>query len=225
VGLGAMLSLRETLLRLTVAAALGAAIGVERDLRRRPAGVRTSLFVCLATALFTILSGEIARRFGDTGSTRIASNIVQGIGFLGAGAILRGAGSIAGMTTAATIFVEAAIGMAAGGGLYVVAAYTTGLVLFGLICVGWLADRFNLKYRYLCFRITATHAESVATEVQRLMASLKVQMQHFRVSMAGGNSVVEFEAEVSHSQQETVVTKLNREGVITEVVPVEGHRE
>jgi len=83
-----MLSLQEIFLRLTVAAVLGAVIGIERDLRRRPAGVRTSLFVCMATALFTILSGEIAHRLGDTGSTRIASNIVQGIGFLGAGAIL-----------------------------------------------------------------------------------------------------------------------------------------
>jgi putative Mg2+ transporter-C (MgtC) family protein len=213
------------LLRLTVAAVLGAAIGVERDLRRRPAGVRTSFFVCLATALFTILSGEIARRLGDTGSTRIASNIVQGIGFLGAGAILRGTGSVAGMTTAATIFVEAAIGMAAGGGLYAVAVYATGLVLFGLICVGWLADRLNLKYRNLCFRITTSHAESVATEIQRLMASLKAPMQHFRVSMAGGSSVVEFESEVTHSQQETIVNQLNRQGVITEVMPVEANRE
>src|SRR5437762_10612806 len=73
-----MLPLRDILLRLTVAAVLGAIIGIERDLRRRPAGMRTSLFVCLATALFTILSHEIAHLFGDTGSTRIASNIVQG---------------------------------------------------------------------------------------------------------------------------------------------------
>src|SRR5258708_15809477 len=116
-----MLSLQEIVVRLTVAAVLGAVIGIERDFRRRPAGVRTSLFVCLATALFTILSGEIAHRFGDTGSTRIASNIVQGIGFLGAGAILREAGGLLGMTTAATVFVEAPIRLAAGGGLYSVA--------------------------------------------------------------------------------------------------------
>src|SRR6266849_9766603 len=135
-----MLSAPEIFLRLTVAAVLGAVIGIERDLRRRPAGVRTSLFVCLATALFTILSGEIAHAFGDASSTRIASNIVQGIGFLGAGAILREAGAVVGMTTAATVFVEAAIGMAVGGGLYSVAAYATGLVLFGLICVGWAAQ-------------------------------------------------------------------------------------
>ncbi len=220
-----MLSLQEIFVRLTVAAVLGAVIGIERDLRRRPAGVRTSLFVCLATALFTILSGEIAHRFGDTGSTRIASNIVQGIGFLGAGAILREAGGVVGMTTAATVFVEAAIGMAAGGGLYSVAAYATALVLFGLICVGWAAQRFNLKHRMMVFRITTSHADNVATEVQRLMAGQKIPMQHFRVSMAGANSIVEFESEVSHSQQEAILTQLNRQGVITEVIPLEGHHE
>jgi putative Mg2+ transporter-C (MgtC) family protein len=220
-----MLSLQEILLRLTVAAALGAVIGIERDLRRRPAGIRTSLFVCLATALFTILSGEIAHRFGDTGSTRIASNIVQGIGFLGAGAILREAGGLVGMTTAATIFVEAAIGMAAGGGLYSVAAYATGLVIFGLVVIGWCADRLNLKRRVMVFRITTSHTENVATEVQQLLVGMKVTLRHFRSSMAGMNSVVEFEADVSHSQQEKIVAQLNRKGIVTEVIPHEGHHE
>ena len=220
-----MLSLGEVFLRLTVAAALGAIIGIERDLRRRPAGIRTSFFVCLATALFTILSGEISRLLGDTGSTRIASNIVQGIGFLGAGAILRESGGRVGMTTAATIFVEAAIGMAAGGGLFAVATYATALVLFGLVCLGWLAQRFDLKCRPMVFRFTTSHAENVAIEVQRLMAQMKVPMQHFRVSMAGENSIVEFEAVVSHSQQESIVVQLNRQGVMTEVTAVEGSRE
>lgn len=220
-----MLSLGEVFLRLTVAAALGAIIGIERDLRRRPAGIRTSFFVCLATALFTILSGEISRLLGDTGSTRIASNIVQGVGFLGAGAILRESGGRVGMTTAATIFVEAAIGMAAGGGLFAVATYATALVLFGLVCLGWLAQRFDLKCRPMVFRFTTSHAENVALEVQRLMAQMKVPMQHFRVSMAGENSIVEFEAAVSHSQQESIVVQLNRQGVMTEVTAVEGSRE
>jgi len=220
-----MLSLHEIFLRLTVAAVLGAIIGIERDLRRRPAGMRTSLFVCLATALFTILSGEIAHRFGDTGSTRIASNIVQGIGFLGAGAILREVGGRVGMTTAATIFVEAAIGMAAGGGLYAVAAYSTALVLFGLVCLGWAAQRFDLKCRPVIFRFTTSHADNVTTEVQHLMAELKVPMQHFRVSMLGSNSIVEFEAAVSHSQQEKIVTQLHRQGVVAEITPIEGSGE
>ena len=220
-----MLSLREIFVRLTVAAVLGAVIGVERELRRRPAGIRTSCFVCLATALFTILSAELARLFGDSSGTRIASNIVQGIGFLGAGAILKEAGGRVGMTTAATIFVEAAIGMAAGGGLYKVATFSTGLVLFGLVCLGWAAQRFDLKCRPMVFRFTTSHPENVATEVQRLMAELKVPMQHFRVSMVGSSSIVEFESIVSHNQQEKIVAQLSRQGVITEVTPGEGRHE
>ena len=220
-----MLSIHEIFLRLTVAAALGAIIGTERVLRRRPAGVRTSLFVCLATALFTILSNELAHRFGDSSGTRIASNIVQGIGFLGAGAILRGPGGVLGMTTAATIFVEAAIGMAAGGGLYAVAGYSTGLVLFGLTVVGWAEQYFNLKCRLMVFRITTSHADSLSTEIQRLMAGMKIPMQHLRTSMAGATSIVEFEADVTHKQQEAILAQLNRQGVITEVAPIEGHQE
>ena len=220
-----MLSIHEIFLRLTVAAALGAIIGFERVLRRRPAGIRTSLFVCLATALFTILSGEIAHRLGDSSGTRIASNIVQGIGFLGAGAILRGPGGVLGMTTAATIFVEAAIGMAAGGGLYAVAGYSTGLVLFGLTAVGWAEQYFNLKCRLMVFRITTSHADSLATEIQRMMADMKIPMQHLRTSVAGATSIVEFEADVTHKQEEAILAQLNRQGVITDVAPIEGHQE
>ena len=220
-----MLSHNEMFLRLSVAALLGAAIGVERDLHRRPAGVRTSAFVCMGSALFTILSFELAKMFGDTSGTRIASNLVQGIGFLGAGAILREAGGLVGLTTAATIFVEAAIGMAVGGGLYAVGGYATGVVLFGLICLGWVAQRTNLKARIMGFRITGSHSENIAAEVHRLLVELKIKPQQFRVSMVGANSVVECQAEVGHRQQEQIVERLNRVGVVTEVTPIEGHRE
>jgi len=220
-----MISLHEMFLRLSFAALLGAAIGVERDLHRRPAGIRTSAFVCMGSALFTILSFQLAKMYGDTSSTRIASNLVQGIGFLGAGAILREAGGLVGLTTAATIFVEAAIGMAVGGGLYAVGGYATGLVLFGLVILGWIAQRSNLKSRFMSFRITGSHAENIAGEVQRLFAELKIKPQQFRVSMVGANSVVECQAEVGHRQQEQIVERLNRVGVVTEVTPIEGHRE
>ena len=212
-----MLPLDQVLLRLTVAALLGAAIGIERDLRKRPAGIRTSLFVSLGAALFTIL--VIAQRLGDSGSTRIASNIVQGVGFLGAGAILRESGSVVGMTTAATIWVEAAIGMAAGAGLYAVAEFSTGLVLFALVVLSWCEQRFGLRARVMGFRITANHSEALAGEVQQLLAELRIATQHFRVSMAGANSVVEFDADVSDSKQETIIRRLHRDGLISEVVP------
>src|SRR5499425_2991960 len=163
-----MIAYHEILMRLLFAAAMGAAIGVEREIHRRPAGVRTSMFVCMATALFTIVSVQLGHIFGDPSPTRIASNIVQGIGFLGAGAILKDSAGLVGMTTAATIFAEAAIGMAAGGGLYAVAGTATAIVLFGLFVIAWWADRFSLRSRILMFRFTASHADNVAGEVQRL---------------------------------------------------------
>ena len=90
---------------------------------------------------------------------------------------------------------------------------------------GWIAERFDLKGRPMIFRFTTTHTENVATEVQQLMAELKVPIEHFRVSMAGSNSIVELESVLSHKQQEKIVTQLNRQGVITEVTRGEDRRE
>ena len=219
-----MFSFHDILIRLIFAAAMGALIGIERDLRHRPAGIRTSMFICLATALFTILSHQLSFIWGDTGPTRIASNIVQGIGFLGAGAIIKDSLGAVGMTTAATIFVEAAIGMASGGGQLAVAGTATVIVLFALVCLGWATQRIGLKPRSILFRFTTSHSDNVASEVHRLLADLNVPMQEFRTSMIGANSVVEFEADVTHNQEIQIVNKLNRQGVVTELIPTEGRR-
>jgi len=220
-----MISFHDTVIRLLFAAAMGALIGLERDLRRRPAGIRTSMFVCLATALFTMMSQQLAHLWGDAGPTRIASNIVQGIGFLGAGAILKDSAGLVGMTTAATIFVEAAIGMAAGGGFFAVSATATAIVLFALIVVAWLIQKLSIKSKAILFRFTTSHADNVASEVQHLLSGMHVAMTKFRVSAAGTSSVVEFEAEVSHRQEVEIVNQLNRQGVIMELLPRNGQHE
>src|SRR5712692_1506447 len=142
-----MLPLSSIIARLAWAALLGSIIGIERSVRRRPAGMRTGFCVSLGAALFTILSTEIARVTGDTSTTRIASNIVQGIGFLGAGVIMRERGSVVGLTTAATIFVEAAIGMGAGGGLYRVSGVSTLIVITALGGLVHVENFLKLKCR------------------------------------------------------------------------------
>ena len=127
-------------LRLGVAAVLGGAIGVERELRDREAGIRTHLLVSLGAALFTVVSAYGFHEFLASGAsvvradpTRIAAQIVTGIGFLGAGAIIREGLSIRGLTTAATLWVVAAIGMACGAGWYGPALITT---LFTILALG-----------------------------------------------------------------------------------------
>ena len=109
----------EVLLRLFVAAVLGGAIGIERELRERQAGLRTHLVVSVGSALFTLVSAYGFSNFdGKVDPTRIAAQIVSGIGFLGAGAIIRQGLSVRGLTTAASLWLVAAIGMAAGAGYW-----------------------------------------------------------------------------------------------------------
>src|SRR5216110_144289 len=133
------LSWPEILGRVALAAALGAVLGFERELREREAGLRTHMLVALGSALFTIVSAYGFREFLTSGDqvvradpTRIAAQIVTGIGFLGAGAIIRQGVSIRGLTTAATLWVAAAIGMAAGAGYYSGAVIGTVVTLIAL---------------------------------------------------------------------------------------------
>ena len=144
----------EVLLRLALAALFGAAIGVERELREREAGLRTHLLVSLGSALFTITSAYGFHAFLVSGAnvvradpTRIAAQIVTGIGFLGAGAIIRQGLSVRGLTTAATLWVVAAIGLAAGAGYYSGAVIATVLVLLSLWPLRIVAYRIFLRYR------------------------------------------------------------------------------
>src|SRR3954465_4749016 len=134
----------QALLRLVLAAILGGIIGLERESKHKAAGLRTNMFICFGSAMFTILSERLAGDFGGD-HTRIAAQIIPGIGFIGAGSILHSRGSVTGLTTAAPLFMVASTGMAAGGGLYVVAIFATILVGVALNLLGWFETRFNLK--------------------------------------------------------------------------------
>jgi putative Mg2+ transporter-C (MgtC) family protein len=120
----------DFIVRLLLAAGLGAALGLEREMRQKPAGLRTNMLIALGSALFSLVSIQLARDGGA--ADRVAANIVTGVGFLGGGAILRSGRNVVGMTTAATIWVNAAIGMAAGIGESMLAISATGITLMVL---------------------------------------------------------------------------------------------
>jgi putative Mg2+ transporter-C (MgtC) family protein len=133
----------DVMLRLLSAAVLGAGLGLEREYRQKPAGLRTNILIALGSALFTVLSLKI----GAVGATpdRIVAQVVTGIGFLGGGAILRNQSTVHGMTTAATIWVNAAVGLAAGAGEFAIAAMTTVITLVVLVLLPPIEGYFERR--------------------------------------------------------------------------------
>jgi putative Mg2+ transporter-C (MgtC) family protein len=179
------LSWAEILLRLAVAAVLGGAIGAERELRDREAGFRTHLLVSVGAALFTLVSAyawtdwSFSNREGLVfDPTRIAAQVVSGIGFLGAGAIIRHGFSVRGLTTAATLWVVAAIGMASAVGYYWAAVATTALVLVSLWPLRLVAHKLFSGRRGEQGRLAAdlrsgASAAGVVEEIERFGGRLR----------------------------------------------------
>ncbi len=211
-----VLSSWDVLLRRVGAAVLGGAIGIERELRDREAGLRTHLLVALGSALFTIVSAYGFRDFLQHGGpvvrtdpTRIAAQIVTGIGFLGAGAIIREGLSVRGLTTAATLWGSAAIGLAAGAGFYTAALFATGITIFTL----W-------PLRVLAYRLL----ERVRPEDQRIVIELKEgqsiaplldhvgKVRHFELADEPDRRVVTIELE--HIDEDVVAALSNLDYVI-----------
>ena len=139
-----MMVTHGVILRLLLACLLGGLVGLEREFNRKSAGVRTNLLICMGAAFFTLLSAVLA---GDNSPNKgqVASNIVQGIGFLGAGLILHNRSRVSGLASAASIWVVASIGMACGAGLYAAAAVGAFIVILALAVVGFLEQRVSLK--------------------------------------------------------------------------------
>jgi putative Mg2+ transporter-C (MgtC) family protein len=139
----------DDLVSVVLAVVFGAAVGLEREIRGKSAGLRTNLLICLGAAVFTIISRQMAAGQQES-ATRIAAQIVTGVGFLGAGAIIQDRAGVHGLTTAATIWLVASIGMGCGAGLYGLAALATLIALIVLIGLGHLAgplDRYIEKIR------------------------------------------------------------------------------
>ena len=137
------LSDTELIQRLLLAVAIGGLIGAEREVRRKSAGFRTNILIALGSAIFTICSLTLGHGIGDPG--RIAAQIVTGIGFLGAGAILRNRSGVHGLTTAATVWVNAALGIAAGGGQYHLAMIGGAITVSVLLVLGPIEAAIEMK--------------------------------------------------------------------------------
>jgi putative Mg2+ transporter-C (MgtC) family protein len=212
----------DSLMRLAVATVLGGAIGLERELKHRPSGLRTNLFICFGSAMFTLLSYRLVNAFNSGADpTRIAAQIIPGIGFIGAGSILRDKNGVSGLTSAATIFVVAGIGMAAGAGLYETALFSTLLVLACLLILGGVEQRFNLKPVNISYDLLSTDCQNpapVITEVNRILEDLGLSMETVRVSNGDGSHChVQFSVDAYRSRHDLLHKRLREDAMFTTV--------
>jgi putative Mg2+ transporter-C (MgtC) family protein len=199
--------------RLLLAAILGGVIGLERELNHRPAGLRTNMFICFGAAMFTVLSQRLAGTPSDT--ARIAAQIITGIGFIGAGTIIHTRGLTTGLTSAATIFVVASIGMAAGGGLYLTAVFATGLVLAALFTLGHLEETFNLKLLLSSYEVTGTNIDIITQEVNRILESQHRLMLNAVSGDTGHHVRLQFDVEGCSRDQRELFRQMKASTVLT----------
>lgn len=164
----------DLLARLLLAAVLGGAVGIEREIQGKPAGLRTNLLICVGAALLTEISvgiGRLAAPGANPDPARIAAQIVSGIGFLGAGTIIQARGHVVGLTTAATLWVVAAIGISVGARAYVEAVGTAALVLVALIPLAYLEEHLVYQRRARTLRFTLADDPTLISRVEARLAA------------------------------------------------------
>jgi putative Mg2+ transporter-C (MgtC) family protein len=196
--------------RLLVSCLLGAAVGLEREFNRKAAGVRTNLLICMGAAFFTLLSAVLA---GDANPDkgRVASNIVQGVGFLGAGLILHTRSRVSGLTSAASVFVVASIGMACGAGLYAAAVVATVIVIVALQLVGLLERVANLKIYPLVYEARGRDQSLILEAILDAMDKTGERLTGVERNVVGELQRVSFALTTTKKQHERLRGKLLEE--------------
>jgi putative Mg2+ transporter-C (MgtC) family protein len=203
------------LFKLLLATVLGGAIGIEREVAGKPAGLRTNILICIGAALFTHLSISMAqigftpdgRPYGDT--TRITAQIVSGIGFLGAGAILHAHGAVVGLTTAATIWVVAAVGAAIGAGAYVEGVGTSVLIILVLVGLRPVERRLLARRR----KVNATvrvHRDSRFDPIEEILRGVGLHIYARRTFEHESDRAFELELIGTTKQIDVAIDELRR---------------
>lgn len=213
-----MFSLGESLLPLLLASALGAIVGLERELHGRPAGLRTHILLSLGAAMF----GTVSRGLNDPNvdPTRIAAQVVTGIGFIGAGTIIHLGGTVRGLTTAASIWATAAIGLAVGldRRFWVMASLATVLTFLTLALVHLLENRLKVKRRLRDIEIIAEEGKPVIESVLNGLASLRVEVSAVRSLPAltphARRYELSLEMPAQTSTMQVIATLMQYEGIL-----------
>jgi putative Mg2+ transporter-C (MgtC) family protein len=197
-------------LKLLLAMVCGGAIGYERELSRKAAGLRTNVLICFGAALYMIMSREISGGAAYTDPARLAAQVVAGIGFLGAGVILQSRGSITGLTTAATIFVVGAVGIAIGEGMFILAMFSTVLIIIVLVVLRSFEREIVRRKRMFHYRMTTSDPAELLDGLMNLLEKEGMRLEDFDVK-----SLAEEQSEVKIS----VITSLEGSRRLLKTLP------
>ncbi len=203
-------------IRLLLAAVLGGLIGIEREIRDKPAGLRTNILICVGSALYMSLSTQIAQLLGGD-PTRIAAQIISGIGFLGAGAVLHSHGFVLGLTTAATIWVVAGVGMALGSGMYLVAVFATAMSLVTLYFLSFIEDKIQGRRSY-SYALVVTDLNQALASINKVLQDSSVAAASFNFKKRAGHYRVWFNLLIP---RETNIKIIQRLSEVPEIIQVE----
>ncbi len=200
-----MIPLPEDVLKLLLAILIGGLIGAEREFRDKVAGFRTNIFICVGATLFTIFSVRLG---GDREPARIAANIVSGVGFLGAGAILRGRGRIVGLTTASTIWLTAGLGMGIGGGYYIIVITATVIVLIVLWLFPFLERLIDNLRHATAYEIICSLDACSAEEIHKLVKDSGLHLVDGKRAKSNEDMVLNWTIAGNPMNHEQLVDKL-----------------
>jgi putative Mg2+ transporter-C (MgtC) family protein len=203
-----MAASQGTTTRLLMALAMGGVIGFEREWRHKASGLRTNMLICMGAALFTMLSEVLA---GDNSPNKgqVASNIVQGIGFLGAGLILHTRNRVLGLTSAATVWVVAAVGMACGAGLYLAAAIATAIVFIALRFIGVVESRASWKRFPMLYEVRGSDEKKMFAEILAVLDREHLRLNILERDTLGGLQRVTFTISASDARHKRLLGELN----------------
>lgn len=205
--------LPEDLIKLLLALLVGGLIGAEREFRDKAAGFRTLIFICLGAALFTIFSAKIG---GPDDATRIAANIVSGVGFLGAGVIMRDTGRVVGLTTAAMIWLTAALGMGIGGGYYALSLGAAGLVLLVLLVFPTLEGAIDNAREQRTYEIVCAVNLDKVEQIRTLLREYGLRVRQERQAKVGGETHCAWDTVGKPQNHERLVKQLTADPDIRE---------
>ncbi len=202
-------------LKLILAALLGGVIGIEREIRDKPAGLRTNILICVGSTLFMSISTKVAEILGGD-PTRIAAQIISGIGFLGAGAVLHSHGFVLGLTTAATIWVVAGVGMALGSGMYLVAVFATAMSLVILYFLAFIEDKIQGRKSY-SYALAVTNLNEALQSINKVLQDNSVAAASFNFRKTAGHYRVWFNLLIPRETNLKIIQRLSEVPEITQV--------